>query len=65
MGYLSGVQVGILTHAPRSRYRVQELSGAFMVVRNSVTFSVTRIGGHVNRGKAPNHPGWTTLIIAW
>ena len=28
-----------------------------MVVRNSVTFSVTRIGSHVDRSKTLNHPG--------
>jgi len=34
-----------------------------MVVRNSVTFSVTRIGGQVDRSKALNHPGWTQLML--
>ncbi len=34
-----------------------------MVVRNSVTFSVTRIGSHAGRSKALHLPGWTQLML--
>ena len=41
--------------AEQSRYCVQQLSKTFMVVQNSVTFSVTRIGSQVDRSKALNY----------
>ena len=35
-----------------------------MVVQNSVTFSVIRIGSQVNRSKALNHPRWPRLLVS-
>jgi len=33
-----------------------------MVVQDSVTFSVTRVGSHVRHSKALNYPAWTHLL---